>query len=329
MQSGARCRGGNPLVALAALAGLFVGCDQEPPPALEPPASLERDSVVGATPPAEGDLVFDREFLFVSLDSDSLVTVPWFFRARVTPEGVRREQSAWLSRRGSWEILGQESRTTEPTRAPWRILPGPLIRLIVGPGDRVESLLLRAPPRELETGLGPLMTEWASVGTESIRMYQGQTRFPAGNEDGIVIEISRRWEASEGEGPGDWLFLHAGSDMQFFMEQEGTRGEPGESFPYRGWTRLALRDVQWPTLSVVFQELRAFEEARRDVPFRWGFSSAAGEITGDIEAVSSHLIAGQGDGPLLPVLGFFEVAGTMRIEGEEFSVSGFVRHIQR
>ena len=315
------------VVALTAFTS--TGCEQEQPPPPPPPPSLGPDSVIAATPPAEGDLVFDREFLFLSSDADSLVVVPWFFRARATPAGVQREQTAWLFRAGDWEVLSQQSRTTPPTRKPWRILPGETIRLIVGPGDRIESLLLRDPPRELETVLDALMTEWTTVGSESIRMYRGHTQFPSGTVDGIVLEISRRWEASEDGGPGDWAFLYGGSDMQLFVEGERPQREPEESVPYRGWSRVALRDLQWPELSVVWEELRAYEDARRNVPIRWGLNSPAGEIVGSVEAISSHLLAGQGDGPLLPLLGLFGVSGSVRIEGEEFSVAGFLRHTQR
>ena len=380
-----------PLGWLSTLLTLLVGCEREEPP---PPDSLPMptgDSISAPSAPDEGELVFDREFLFLSLEADSLVIVPWFFRASVTPDGVHREQTAWLSPGGEWELLGQEIRDTPPTRSPWRILPGTTIRLIVGPDDRVESLLLRDPPRELETVLGNLMTEWGSPGAESIRLYRGRTLFPAGPIEGIVIEVSHRWEASDdrgpGRGPGDWVFVHSGSDLQFFMEGEhpvdprGAQGpsvaraagpiegivievsrrweasddrgpgdwvfvhsgsdlqffmegehpvyEPGVPVRYDGWTRVALRDLQWQELAMEWDELRAYESARRDVPIRWSIGAPGEEVSGSLESVSSHLMVGQSDGPILPVLGLFEVSGVMEVQGQEFSVAGMIRHVQR
>ena len=318
-----------PLGWLSTLLTLLVGCEREEPP---PPDSLPLptgDSISAPSAPDEGELVFDREFLFLSLEADSLVIVPWFFRASVTPDGVHREQTAWLSRGGEWELLGQEIRDTPPTRSPWRILPGTTIRLIMGPDDRVESLLLRDPPREMETVLGNLMTEWASPGAESIRLYRGRTLFPAGPIEGIVIEVSRRWEASDDRGPGDWVFVHSGSDLQFFMEGEHPMYEPGVPVRYDGWTRVALRDLQWQELAMEWDELRAYESARRDVPIRWSIGAPGEEVSGSLESVSSHLMVGQSDGPILPVLGLFEVSGVMEVQGQEFSVAGMIRHVQR
>ncbi len=311
------------------LAGLLGGCERAeiPPPASDP--SSPDGSLTAPSAPEEGQLVFDREFLFLSLEADSLVIVPWFFRASVDPEGVHREQAAWLSQATEWEVIAQETMDTPPTRSPWRIIPGERIRLIVGPDDRVESLLLRDPPRELETVLGDLMTEWANPGAESIRLYRARTLFPAGPIDGLVIEISRRWEASESGGPGDWVFVHSGTDLQFFMEGAQPVERIGSPVRYDGWTRIALRDLQWRDLELDWEETRAFESARRDVPVRWSIGTPEGQVTGSLESLSSHLMVGQGDGPILPLIGLFEVVGVMEVQGREFSVTGMIRHVQR
>lgn len=317
------------LVRLSTLVTLLVGCKREEPPPSNSVALPTGDSISAPSAPDDGQLVFDREFVFLSLETDSLVIVPWFFRSSVTREGVHREQTAWLSQGGVWEVLGQEIRDTPLTRSPWRILPGETIRLIVGTDDQVVSLLLRDPPRELETVLGNLMTEWASPGAESIRLYRGRTLFPAGPIDGIVMEISRRWEAADDGDPGDWVFLHSGSDLQFFMEGKRPVDDPGVPVLYDGWTRVALRDLQWQDLEIEWDELRAYESARRNVPIRWSIGTPGEEISGSLESVSSHLMVGQGDGPILPLLGLFEVSGVMEVLGQEFSVTGMIRHVQR
>ena len=148
-----------------------------------------------------------------------------------------------------------------------------------------------------------------------IRLYRGRTLFPAGPIEGIVIEVSRRWEASDDRGPGDWVFVHSGSDLQFFIEGEHPVYEPGVPVRYDGWTRVALRDLQWQELAMEWDELRAYESARRDVPIRWSIGAPGEEVSGSLESVSSHLMVGQSDGPILPVLGLFEVSGVMEVPG--------------
>ena len=286
------------------------------------------DSATTPATPSVGEVVYDREFVFLSFEADSLVLVPWFFRARSASGVVHHEQAAWLARSGEWETLGREAHDGPTTRFPWRVLPGESIRLIVGPEERVRSLLLRDPPRELETVLGDLMTEWANPGFGAVRMFRSRTLFPSGEVPGVVIDVSRRWEPSERTEPGDWMFLHSGQGVQLFMEGESAHDGPGAFVSYRGWTRVALRDLRWPELRAEWDEVRPYEAARRDVPTRWSFSTPDGEVEGSIEATSSNLLVAEGTGPILPLVGLFEVSGVLSVEGEEFPVVGFVRHGQ-
>ncbi len=319
------------LTSTSAVAAGTLACepDQTPPVTALSEVAVDTTAVPPPAPPTAGDLVFDSEFLFVSLDADSTVLVPWFFRSRVTPEGVLAEQSAWLSRAGSWETLGRSIRSAPATRSPWRIVPGETIRLVVGIEDRIQSLVLRDPPRELETSLGSLVTEWTNPGATFVRLYEGRTAFPAGQVDGFVLEVDSRWEASEEGGPGDWVFLHSGRDLQVFLQAEGPIAGVGFSTRYQGWTRIALRDLPIPDLQVEWARVGAFEAARRDIPTGWMIRSPGGEVVGEVETVASHVIVGQGDGPILPLLGLFEVSGELIVEGREFSVTGMIRHVQR
>jgi hypothetical protein len=99
------------------------------------------------------ELVFDREFLFISDSVAPLVAVPWFFRARAQVGGVLSERFAWVQRAGAWESLLRESTAGPPSRTPWRILPEGPLRLVVGQGDVVEALLFRGGTADLETWL--------------------------------------------------------------------------------------------------------------------------------------------------------------------------------
>lgn len=306
------------------------GCERAGTPEAEPEPNAASDSASVPASPGPGDVVFDRDILFLSLDPDSLLAIPWSFRSRVTPTAVEREQKVLFAGGESWEVLAEESASTPPTRSPWRIIPGSKTGLVVGLDDRLESLILRDPPRELEVVVGDLMTEWPRPGDEAINLYRGRAEFPAGPADGLVLEISRRWEVSEGGGgaPGDWLFLHAGPQLQLFLDEREPADSARSPARYGGWSRLALRDLGWEDVTMEWEEMRAFEEARRDIPVEWHFSTPRGDLSGTLTALNSHVEAGAGEGPILPVSGFFEVSGNLQIQGERFDVVGIVRHVQ-
>ena len=52
-------------------------------------------------------------------------------------------------------------------------------------------------------------------------------------------------------------------------------------------------------------------------------------MEGTLVIQSSNMEVGTGEGPILPVDAFFEVEGSIRVEGGEYPVRGLVRHIQR
>ena len=78
----------------------------------------------------------------------------------------------------------------------------------------------------------------------------------------------------------------------------------------------------------LWEQVRAFEPARRDVPVRWYIGAPGADLEGSVEIRSSAMEAGSGQGALLPVDAFFEVEGTIRVEGGEYPVRGLVRHLQ-
>jgi hypothetical protein len=289
-----------------------------------PPQRGEAPAIQAAPPPPVQ--VFDREFLFIAGSPDSVVQLPWFFRSRVLPGGVLREHRAWLARDGSWETLADEESETPPTRIPWRVVPGERIRLVVDEENRIASLLFRDPPRELETAVGGFLTEWIRPGAESVVLSRGETRFPSGPVDGFLLDITRRWETPSA--PGEWIFLHAGDEVQFFLEELVPLQDPRHPSLNRGWSRVGSQESQWSGITMTWEDLRPFERARRDIPGGWSFASPGGEVAGDLIAENSHLAAGEGDGPILPVYGLFSVRGTLRIEGQVFDVVGTVRHVQ-
>jgi hypothetical protein len=179
----------------------------------------------------------------------------------------------------------------------------------------------------METHIGELITDWTRPGSDPARLFAGETSFPSGSVEGFILEVNRRWE-SPGEAPGDWIFLHDGSLFQLFLEEPAPLGAPRSPGNYRGWSRIAFQNSLWNRVDVSWEELRPFEPARRDIPNAWVLNTDGGEVTGLLQSVSSHLTAGEGAGPILPLSGFFEIEGQVTVRGETFAVNGLVRHRQ-
>jgi len=301
------------------------GADPAPVPAQGDPAVGPQITLAA---PAGREITFDREIVFLSSSPDSMVIVPWFFRNRSTTEGLFRESQGWLSQGAGWEVLALESSASPSMRTPWRIVPGERIRVIVGEEDRLEAVLLRDPPRVVETQIGDFLVEWVRPGGDPIRLFQGRTTFPSGPIAGTVLDLSRRWD-DPSLAPGDWLLLQGPDDFHLFLEEIPPIREPRELAVYRGWTRNGYRTESWPSMEVDWVETRSYERARRDIPVRWTIHSPGGEIQAEVTTVSSFLSVGEGDGPILPVRALYGISGTARILGEVIPVVGVVRHIQR
>lgn len=319
-------------LTLAASLVLSSCVDAAPPAEVPDPLDATLDSTAVPLAPSPGAEVFDRHIVFFSSDADSTVTIPWFFRSSSTPDGIGREETVRLSRGGEWELLADHRVEHPASRSPWRIAPGgSTTGLVVGLDDRLEALVFRDPPRELELRVGNLMTEWARPGEATVRLHEGEAIFPSGSVEGMVLDINRRWEARDDlrNEPGDWIFVRSDGPFQLYLEQREAAPDPLSAATYRGWTRLAFRDRPWDSVDATWAEVGPYEPARRDVPLRWTLATPDGALSGELVSVDSHLQTGSSDGPILPISGVIEVVGTIRVDGEEIAVSGLVHHLQR
>ena len=58
----------------------------------------------------------------------------------------------------------------------------------------------------------------------------------------------------------------------------------------------------------------------------WRFQSPDADLTGRIEAMSTHMEAGDGPGPQLPLIAISEVEGSITIETVPYPVRGILYH---
>lgn len=307
--------------ALLTGALVFAGACSGPDPA--PSAGTERD----LTPAEDGNFtqrVYERNFVFASLNGDSVFLVPWLMRTVEYPDTVMREARAWLAHGGVWEPFFDERWWTPPSRTAGRILPHEGLRLLVRDGDAVDGIMFEEGPRSLELALGDVQASWTGARGGSFVVVTGAAYLADQRVDGMILDMAR---GSAGTGPpgGDWAFLLSGDSARFVLAADD--GYDGESDPiYRGWADFEGRALQWPEVRVDWRRAEAFPPARRDVPVAWRLWSADGLVEGELEAVSADIQAGEGPGPLLPVRALYEVVGEVSTVEGTYPVRGILVH---
>ncbi len=311
-----------PLLLLLAFAG---GCSEGPPPVDESDAS----DLSGEEEPMAGSsqVLYERHFAFIADDPDSLAILPWLFERWVGPESTRQRARSWVLLDSNWDTLLEDERELGTTRAPWRILPGGPIGLTVGPDDALESLFIRNGGGGVELAFLETVTEWSGTAGEVFRVGRGRASLATGSGEGFVLELNRARRNVE-RPRGDWKFLRS-EDGTLKVFLDGVHEADDDVYPARAWTRMDGVDTHWPDVEVRATDLRPFERARRDVPAGWSFATPAEELVGELEAESVHLMALEGEGPILPVEGLFQVHGHVRKNGDEIPVFGFIMHARR
>jgi len=314
-----RCAALAPALALA-----LAACREPAPPGRTGGADPQAraDSVVERN---LDERIFERNVVFLTSGRDSVLVVPWFFTSLARRGGTTRRVRGWLARADRWEAFFDERWQTPPERAPFRILPRGPVSLIVGLDDALERISFEEGPRRLEVVLDALVADWAGAGGESFRIHEGALQLGDRQVPGRVLDMNRSRRTTDVP-PGDWIFLEGGPDVAAVFEAR--IGVPATGQPYSGWARRGEASLRWTNVEVTWDEVRAFQDARRDVPVAWSLRSPDGEVAGALRSVAAWLAAGEGSGPLLPVDGLFQVGGTLLIEGDSIPVRGLVRHVQ-
>lgn len=306
------------------LLGLMAGCEPKEAPAPNETAAGQ-DTL--SAPRNFRSRSYERHIVFLTFQGDSTLLVPWSFSARTRAGGVERRVRGWLARGDTWDPFLSEEWEGTPNAAPWRILPHGPLRLVVGLGDALETVIFQEGTRYLEMSIEELLVEWSGPRAQSYRVHEATILLADRAVEGYVLDMTRGW-AEDDEPPGDWGILLSGDSLQVVMEDMfPDAGPAGGAFTL--WARVEFLERQWQEVHMAWSEARAFEDARRDVPIRWQVESPEGDLSGTLATVTSHLEAGAGEGPLLPVDALFEVEGTLTLAGDAFPVRGFIRHLQR
>lgn len=309
------------LLLFAAFGAGATGCAEDP--ASETPDAAD-PSALAALP--DTGRVYERSLVFVGTGSDSVFVVPWLWSVRTGGTQVQRHARGWLLRGEVWDPFFDERWATPPFREPWRPVPHGPLRLLVGAGGALEQISHQSTGRTLDVTLESSLAEWTGRQGESFRFLEGGLVLAERRVPGLVLDLNRARQVGDDEG-GDWMILASGDSVMsvFHTPLRADNLAPGS---WRGWARVDFRDLPLSRITVEWAAVRAFDRARRDVPVGWTLQTPDGAVEGALDARSSHLTAGEGDGPLLPVDGLFEVAGTLTLEGVEYPVHGLLRHTQ-
>jgi hypothetical protein len=258
----------------------------------------------------------------MTVDADSAIVVPWFFLTSSSAEGVERLTEGWLARAGLWEPFFHDEWNAGPTRTPFRIQPRGPMDLVIGLGGTLERILFVEGQRQLEVVIDEGVSDWSGNRGETFRVHQGAAIFGDQRVQGLVLDMNRA-RLRGGPEPGEWMFLTGPRRLAIVVEA------PGGSPAYTGWGRIGEEEFRWPEVQVEWTSVRSFEEARRDVPVEWGVRSLDGVLELTLASAGMELRAQEGEGPILPVNGLYQVTGTVVLDGDSLEVRGLVRHVQR
>ena len=295
-----------------------------------------------APPPQQGDVggpqpadtgnfegrIYERNFVFAAVDGDSVFIVPWMMLATETPEAIQRDAHAWLSRGGVWDGFYAESWETSLDQDPTQLQPHEGFSLLVREGGAIDGIVFQEGRRELEIIMDQVGASWTDARGGSFEVLTGSAYLSAQRIDGMLLDVARASVTGTPTG-GDWAFLLSGDSAHFVLAADSEHG--GEAEPlYRGWGDLEDDDeLVWPEVRVEWARTEAFPPARRDVPVEWRVLSGDESVSGELEAVSAEIRAGEGPGPLLPVRALYEVIGELRDSGDVYPVRGVLVHERR
>lgn len=303
---------------LAALITVIGACDRQVPPQS---VSTPRTQLSTIPDPQSDNGLYERNIVFMTAGADSLIVVPWLFRASTSEQGVERTAEGWLARAGLWELFFSDHWDSPPTRSPFRVQPRDPMDLVIGFGNVLERIVFEEGPRELEVVLGEGMADWSGNHGETFRVHRGAALFGNLRVEGMVMDMNRV-HFKDSPLPGEWMFLTGPERLAIVIEATGVPPN------HTAWGRRGDEEFRWPEVDIEWTSLQSFEEARRDIPVGWRIRSADGGLRITLRSIGMDLQVGVGEEPLLLVNGLFQVAGPLVISGDTLDVRGLVRYVQ-
>ena len=303
---------------LVVLITVVVACDRQVQPQS---ISTSRPQLNTIPDPQPDNRLYERNIVFMTTGTDSLILVPWLFRASTLEKGVERTAEGWLARAGLWELFFTDRWDSPPTRTPFRVHPRDPMNLVIGPGDLLERIVFEEGTRQLEVILGEGMSDWSGSHGETFRVHRGTALFGNLRVEGMVMDMNRV-QLRDSPRPGEWMFLTGPERLAIVIESTGV------SPNHTAWGRRGDEEFRWPEVNLEWTSLRFSEEAHQDIPVGWRIRSTHGGLQITLRSIGMDLQVGESEGSLFPVNGLFQVAGLLVISGDTLDVRGLVRYVQ-
>jgi hypothetical protein len=312
-----------PVTFALALALALTGCDR---------ANEAFEQAIGAGADDQPGSLFryNREYVFLAPSNDGPLVVPFDFSARERGDQIERGARAWLARGTVWDRFLDESSTTTAAGGVWRVVPISEIRLNVGGAAQIETIHFERGERQLRLELDSPLSDWQQGDETRFRLLRGRVIIGTEVVTGPVLELLR-YERTLADGwpPGqdfDAVFLSTGDTIQMLIAE--TLSGDGEGDGY-AWIRTPASERTWEDGELRWLDVRAFQDARRDIPVRWSFRVPGANVTGELEADGFDAILGPERGGRRAIEIRYTVSGTIEIGGERREVVGAIRHTQQ
>jgi hypothetical protein len=304
-------------VPAAALLLLQSGCGGETPP---PPGAA-------ATAPDTLAPRYQREFLFLGSRGGSPLVAPFVFRSVQREDEIERSARAGLAHGDTWDTFFDETWTSSVESGVWRVLPHGDLRLAVGGPAEVEAFWYQRGDRRLRMEIQAPISDWQQGNTLRYRLNSGRLRLGAESTAGIILESLHIQRPGDGARDSDLLFLSAGDSLRLVLGESLAREGEGIRGFATSWTGSVERS--WERAEVRWLELRAFDEARRDIPLHWSFRIPEAGIHGEVSALGMAPKVGMDRPGRRAVEIRYTVEGWIEIGEARSAVIGVVRHIQQ
>lgn len=273
---------------------------------------------------------YSREYVFLTSTPDGPMVVPFDFSARERGEKIDRSVRGWLARGPVWDRFLDESVETSAAGGVWRVVPTTDLSINVGGTAQIEAIDFDRGERHLRLELSSPLTEWQQGSETRFRLVQGRLTIGTEVVSGPVLELLRYERTLEDGWPPDQdfdaLFLSAGDSTQMLLAE--TLSGDGQGGGY-AWLRTPTAERTWDDGELRWLEVRAYQDARRDIPIRWSYRIPGAEVAGELESLGFDATLGPERGGQRAVEIHYTVSGWMEIGGERRDVVGIIRHTQQ
>jgi hypothetical protein len=270
---------------------------------------------------------YQREYVYLGERGESPLVVPFVFRAVQRSDAIERTARAALAHGSTWDPFLDESWDTPTQSGVWRVVPNGNLRILAGGPAELEAIRFEQGERSLRLELQRPLTGWQQGNTARFRLVTGRLRLGAESTPGVVLESVQILRPGAGRRDSDWLFLTAGDSLRLVLAESLPRTTTGAARGF-AWSWSAQGERSWEQAEVRWLEVRSYEEARRDIPLHWSFSTPGGEVRGEVSAMGMEPSVGPERPGRRSVEIRYTVEGWVELDGRRSAVMGTIRHVQ-